>query len=140
MIGTGRKEPPAFYNKNCSWKFRNLHRKIPLLEFLFNKALESNFNKKKSQHRCILVNIVELLRLPVSKSICERLLLSDLFWHDQFKSNFCASHSSKLPVPEQRFKNNLKDRESQKNTFFNSHIYNVYVMITMKSRGFTPRF
>ena len=39
IIGTGRKQPPVFYNKNCSWKFRSLHRKIPILESIFNKEL-----------------------------------------------------------------------------------------------------
>ena len=34
-----------------------------------------NFIKKRLQHRCVPVNIATLLRTPILKNICERLLL-----------------------------------------------------------------
>ena len=48
------------------------------LESLSNKvaALKaSSFIKKRLQHRYFPVNIAEFLRTPISKNICERLLL-----------------------------------------------------------------
>ena len=65
-----QKQPTEkFYKKSCSLKFRNIHRKTPLLETNFNEVA---FIKKRLQHRCFLVNIAKFLR--TSKYICERLL------------------------------------------------------------------
>ena len=47
----------------CSSKVCNIHRKIPVLESLFNKvAILKNFIKKRLQHKCIPVNIARFLR------------------------------------------------------------------------------
>ena len=49
-----------------------------MLGSLFNKVagLETcSFSKKRLQHRCFPVNIVKLLRAPILKNICKRLLL-----------------------------------------------------------------
>ena len=49
---------------NCSWKFRNIHRKISVLESLFNKVLDlkvCNFIEKILQHRCFPVKITKFL-------------------------------------------------------------------------------
>ena len=36
-----KKQPPeAFYKKSCSSKFRSIHRKIPVLESLFDKVAD----------------------------------------------------------------------------------------------------
>ena len=43
------------------------------------------------------------------------------------QSGFCTTCSFKVLVLEQKYKNNLKNRASQKNIFYNSHIC-VYVM------------
>ena len=48
-----------------------------MLKYLFNKVVGMktyNLNKKRFQHRHFPVNIVKLLRTPVFKNICERLL------------------------------------------------------------------
>ena len=48
-----------------------------MLECLFNKVAGLQaciFIKKRLQHRCFPVNIVKLLRTPIRKYICERLL------------------------------------------------------------------
>ena len=55
-----------FY-KSCSEKFCNIHRKAPVLEFLFNK--------KRLQRRCFSVNITKFLRTPILNNICKRMLL-----------------------------------------------------------------
>ena len=65
------------YRKNCSYKFCNIYRKTPVLEFFFDKALglqAYNFIKKRIQHWCFPVNVAEFLRTPFTKKICERLL------------------------------------------------------------------
>ena len=49
-------------------KFRNIHRKTPMLESLLHKVtgLKScNFIKKRSQHRCFSMNIAKFLRTPI---------------------------------------------------------------------------
>ena len=57
---------------------KNVHRKRHVQELLFNivSGLEdSNFMKKRFQHKYFLVNIAKFLRTPILKSICEWLLL-----------------------------------------------------------------
>ena len=48
------------------------------------------------------------------------------------QSGFCRTYSFKILVSEQKYKNNLKNFESQKKKkkkmFYHSHIYNTYVM------------
>ena len=48
-----KKQPPeVFCKKRCPWKFRNIHRKTPVLESLFNKVAglkAYNFIKKRLQ-------------------------------------------------------------------------------------------
>ena len=51
-----------------------------------------------------------------------------LFWHNPKQSGFCTTYSFKIPISERKYKNNLKNRDSQKNVFYNSHKYNVNVM------------
>ena len=73
-----QKQPPEVIIKKRSWKFRNIHRKIPVLESLFNIVADDqdcNVIKKRLQHRCFFVNIAKSLRTPILKIICERLLL-----------------------------------------------------------------
>ena len=51
-----------------------------MLESLFNKVagLQAyNVIKKRLQHRCSPVNIMKILRTPILKNICERLLLHE---------------------------------------------------------------
>ena len=38
--------------KSCSQKFRNIHRKTPVLESLFHELQACNFIKKRLQRRC----------------------------------------------------------------------------------------
>ena len=72
-------------HRRCSIKFRKIYREAPVLESLFNKVAEleaCTFIKKRLQHWCFSVNIAKLLRTPILKNICERLLLIflRLFW------------------------------------------------------------
>ena len=56
----------------CSKDFCNIHRKTPVLEYLFNKAADlqtCNFIKKRLQHSCFSVYIPKVLRAPISKNI-----------------------------------------------------------------------
>ena len=59
--------------KKAVLKFRNIHRKTPVLESLFNKVEGLYF---RLQNRCFPLNIVKFLRTPILKNICE--LLEDL--------------------------------------------------------------
>ena len=71
-----KKEPPqVFYKKNCLSKFRNIHRKTPLLESFLIKLQALGLLKKRLQDRCFPVNIAKFLRAPILKNICEQLLL-----------------------------------------------------------------
>ena len=48
----------------------------PVLQFLFKKVAvlrACTFIKKRPQHRWFPLNIAKILRLPISKNICERL-------------------------------------------------------------------
>ena len=60
-----------------------------MLEFQFNKELQSNFSKKRLQHMCFLMDIAEFLRSPVLilKNICDRVLQSDVIWTRSISSN-----------------------------------------------------
>ena len=56
--------PEVFYKKRFSYKFRKIHRKITVLEPLFNKVkdLRSETSlKKRLQHRCYPANFTKLL-------------------------------------------------------------------------------
>ena len=54
------------------------------------------------------------------------LLLSDVTSTRSIQSNLSSVQS--ILVSEQKYQNNLKNLESEKNIFYNSHIYNVYVI------------
>ena len=69
--------PEVFCKKWCSQKAWKFHRKTPVLESIFNKVAglwACNFIKKKLQHRCFPMKFAKLLRTPILKNICERLL------------------------------------------------------------------
>ena len=55
-----KQSPGAFYKKSSPYKFRNIYRKTPVLESLFNKVagLQAKF-----------------LRTPILKNTCKRFLL-----------------------------------------------------------------
>ena len=72
VIRRSSQPPEVFYNKSCSRKFRNFHRKTPVLEF----QRDSFKVKKRLQHRCFPVNIAKFLWTFVLKCSCERLLLN----------------------------------------------------------------
>ena len=57
-----KKQPPEVFCKKTSEKFRNIHRKIPVFESLFNQAAGlqvCNFIEKRFQHRYFSVNIAK---------------------------------------------------------------------------------
>ena len=65
--------------KSCLSKFRNIHKKAPVLESLFNKSLKAcNFSKKRIRHRCFPVNTAKFSRTIILKNICKRLFLENL--------------------------------------------------------------
>ena len=50
------------------WEIRNIHGKVLVLEFLFNKVAnlkDSSYIKRRLQHRCFPVNITKVLRTPI---------------------------------------------------------------------------
>ena len=75
---TQKQPPEVFRGKSCSWKFRNVRRKTPVLESLLNKVIDLqayNFIKKRLQHKCFPVSIGKYFRTAILKNINERLLL-----------------------------------------------------------------
>ena len=62
-----QKQPFTYVFQNrCFLKIRNMHRKTPVLESLFNKLAGQkacNFIKKRFQHRCFPKNIAEFSRI-----------------------------------------------------------------------------
>ena len=52
-----------------------------------------------------------------------------MFRHNLKQSGFCTTYSFEILVSEGKCKNNLKNLGSQKNILYNSHIYNVYIML-----------
>ena len=74
-----QKQPSeVFYRKSCSKKFRNIHRKTPVLESPFDRLAgfkTCNFLKKRLLHRCFPVNIAKFLITLILMKICEQLLL-----------------------------------------------------------------
>ena len=75
-----QKQPFANFLQNwCSQKFRNIHRKTPVLESLFNKVAGlqvCNFIKKRLQHRYFLLNIAKFLKTAFLKNTS-----GGYFWH-----------------------------------------------------------
>ena len=68
----------VFKEKNCSEKFRSIHRKTPVLESLFSKVTglkTCNFIKNRLQQSCFTLNIEKNFKNTYVKNICERLLL-----------------------------------------------------------------
>ena len=63
------KEIFSFPQKQPSfpWKLRDIHRKTPVLESLFNKVtgLQCNFIKMRPQQRCFPVDIAKFFRAPI---------------------------------------------------------------------------
>ena len=83
----------SHYSDSIKKAVRNIHRKMPLLESLFNKVaglLACNFIKKRLQHRCFPVNVAKFLRTDILKNICERLFLCLMDFLEQivFKEAF----------------------------------------------------
>ena len=76
--------------KNRFLKFRNIHRKTPLLEYLFDKACNSI--KNRPQHKCFPVNIVTFLRIrdisSFLKNFCKQQLLRTNGWASGEKTRF----------------------------------------------------
>ena len=72
-----QKHPPIFTGIH---QFRNIHRKAPALESLFNRVagLKTCNCIKRLQQRFFPVNIAKILRAPIFKKICKQLLLSFL--------------------------------------------------------------
>ena len=74
-----QKQPFAdVFQNRCSFKFGNVRRKTPVLELLFNivPGMEDcSCITKRFQHKYFLVSIVKILRTPILKDICKRLLL-----------------------------------------------------------------
>ena len=56
------------------------------------------------------------------------------------QSGFCITYYFKRLLSEREYKNNLKNLESQKNIFYNSHIFNVYVIFYNKIPWFYQKF
>ena len=56
------------------------------------------------------------------------------------QSAFCTSYHFKILVSERKYENNLINCESQKNTIYNSHIYNVYVKFCYEISWFYQDF
>ena len=48
IIGSGQKQRPVFFNKNCSEKFGNIYWKIPVLESLLIKKFKATLLKRDS--------------------------------------------------------------------------------------------
>ena len=68
--------------KKLLLKYRNIHRKTPVLESLFNEVAvlkACNFIMKRLQYRCFSVKNAKFLRTPILKNIFERLLLYFIF-------------------------------------------------------------
>ena len=76
ILALPKQPPEVFCRKSCSQKFRNIHREILVLECLFNKIAGLQVSRKRLQHRCFPGNIAKVLRTPILKKICERLLLN----------------------------------------------------------------
>lgn len=55
-LAHAQKQPlEVFYNKSCSYKFRNIHREKPVLEFFFVGDSSTS------------VNIAKFLRIPITQ-------------------------------------------------------------------------
>ena len=70
-----------------------------MLESIFNKVTDiqaKNFIIKRIQHSCFLVNIAKFWRIPISKNICERLLLEG--WSFSQVSNHFQKLKHRLQV------------------------------------------
>ena len=73
-----KRPPQVLCKKMCSLKVRKYHRKIPVLESVFNKVAgvtACNFITKKVKHRCFPVKFTKFLRIPILNNISKRLLL-----------------------------------------------------------------
>ena len=74
-----KKQPPeVFCKKSCSKKFREIPRKTPVPESLFNKVAglrPATLLKKRLWHRCFPGNFVKFLRTPFLQNTSGRLLL-----------------------------------------------------------------
>ena len=95
MISTKRKcvktIQKLFNKKRCSLKFRNVYRKTPVLEPLFNKVAglkARNFFKKRLQRRYFPRTIAKFLRTPILKNICKPLLLAILIPNASTSNDF----------------------------------------------------
>ena len=90
-----QKQPlKVFCKRRCSEKICKFHRKTPVLKSDFNKKL---------QHMCFPVKFVKLLRIPILKNICERLVLYFHYnsLHDFHYHHFhyhCETHLYRLRI------------------------------------------
>ena len=94
--------------KKLFLKILQYPQETPLLESIFKKVAglkARNFIIKRPQLRCFPVNIAKILRLPISKNICERLLFecfNGLMLHGPKGSRCKLYDGIKLQVPSHR--------------------------------------
>ena len=120
IIGSGRKQPPLFYNKSFL-NFCNIHWKIPVLECLCNKELYSNFNKKRLQHSCFLLNIAEYLGKSVNGCFNQML-----FRHNLKQSGFAQALLLKFLFQNKNIKI-ISKSVSLEETYFKILIYIMFI-------------
>ena len=76
--------------KKVVFKISETSQENPCVEAFFNKVAgldPASFLKKKLQHKCFPVKFAKLLRTPILKNICKRLLL-EVFYKKAVLKNF----------------------------------------------------
>ena len=89
-----QKQPPDVYKKT-SKKFRNIHRKTPVLESYFNKIAglkACNFIKKKLQHSCFPVNIAKLKNIFFEEHLQTAASVSPITFSNRLSVGFRLMH------------------------------------------------
>ena len=86
--------------------FRNIHRKTPVLESLFNRLVgfkTCNFLKKRLRIRCFPVNIAKFLRTLILMKIFQQLLLPFLLLNVNISSQGLISALNSIGVLQRSF-------------------------------------
>ena len=89
----------------CGRNVWNSNRGCSIKKLLLKKLPEGlQFIKNWPRHRCFSVNIAKFLRLPILKSICERLLFEcfNSLLHRPKGSKFRLFNSIRIPGPSHR--------------------------------------
>ena len=122
LLGSDRKLPPVFYNKICSWKFCNIHKKMSVS---FKEGTLKQLCWKETPTQVFSCEYCGIFKITYFEEHLRRAAFIRCYFDtiNQKKSGFCTANSFRILVSEQKYKKKIWKIVNLKKFFYNSHIY-----------------